>query len=533
MPRVATTLTRTAKGGWLARKRIPEDVREAFGQRWEERFRRGPMPVTLAITQHREWLNEIEVRIANIRAARDGRERMLTLNEARKLAATWYHWFVQKHHARESEAYSVYWKYAASEFYDEFQNRVWEKSGEKEYLELDPLEVWAEDDEARAGVRPLVADRAEIAQFLDANGLVLDRASQDLFLDYVCRDLLEAMRLLQRRAKGDDSPDRYAERFPKLDRVATDPGLTPWLLFDRWVNEAKPERSTVERWHCVFVKMQADFPEATALTPEQAQVWANGLINSKRSAGTVRNGWVTAAHTVFEWARRQKLVAHNPFNEVHIKVPRKVRNRETKAFTEDEIRAILSAALAIGQPKTKTEAVRRWVPWLLAYTGARVGELTQLRGTDVEQSGIAAIKVLPEAGTVKTKTARTVPIHEHLIEQGFLEFVRANGKGALFYDAPTGPAQKEDPTKPRRPGAVKARERLAAWVRELGVTDREIAPNHGWRHTFKQISSRHGIKDTTINWIVGHTQASEGAKYGEPTLRDKADALKAFPRYAV
>jgi hypothetical protein len=53
----------------------------------------------------------------------------------------------------------------------------------------------------------------------------------------------------------------------------------------------------------------------------------------------------------------------------------------------------------------------------------------------------------PEAGTTKTKTARKVPIHEHLIEQGFIDFVRANGKGALFYNDAKQPAGSSDPTK--------------------------------------------------------------------------------------
>jgi predicted ATPase len=36
------------------------------------------MPLTLAIAKHREWLSEIEARIANIRAERRGEGQMLT-----------------------------------------------------------------------------------------------------------------------------------------------------------------------------------------------------------------------------------------------------------------------------------------------------------------------------------------------------------------------------------------------------------------------------------------------------------------------
>ena len=51
-----------------------------------------------------------------------------------------------------------------------------------------------------------------------------------------------------------------------------------------------------------------------------------------------------------------------------------------------------------------------------------------------KRDGIHAIKISPEAGTTKTGKARIVPLHEHLVEQGFLAFVKANGDGPLFYN---------------------------------------------------------------------------------------------------
>ena len=61
--------------------------------------------------------------------------------------------------------------------------------------------------------------------------------------------------------------------------------------------------------------------------------------------------------------------------------------------------------------------------------------MTQLRGQDViKQGGIWAIQITPEAGTVKTREPRTVPLHEHLIAQGFIKFSKANGDGPLFYN---------------------------------------------------------------------------------------------------
>ena len=83
-------------------------------------------------------------------------------------------------------------------------------------------------------------------------------------------------------------------------------------------------------------------------------------------------------------------------------MPRKKTARPHKAFNTDEIKIILRASLAITDTATASAAARRWVPWLCAYTGARVGEIMQLRGVDVvEQDGVNVIAITPEAGTVK------------------------------------------------------------------------------------------------------------------------------------
>src|SRR5215472_10675973 len=106
-----------------------------------------------------------------------------------------------------------------------------------------------------------------------------------MFLDYVTRDFFGALALLRRRARGDHSTDQWPEQFP-CNEGAGDPGLTPWVLFERWIDKAKPANSTVDRWRAVFLRLQSDFPNvsAAALLPEQMQHWANGLINSDRTA---------------------------------------------------------------------------------------------------------------------------------------------------------------------------------------------------------------------------------------------------------
>jgi integrase len=220
---------------------------------------------------------------------------------------------------------------------------------------------------------------------------------------------------------------------------------------------------------------------------------------------------------------------------VHVSVPRKNRTRETKTFRPEEVRVVLTAANAVQDTARRSSAARRWVPWLCAYTGARVGEITQLRAADVvQEEGVDAIRITPEAGTVKTRHARLVPLHEHLVAQGFLAFAKAHAKGPLFYEMPRRePSAADDVTNPRKARYVKAREHLAKWVRDIGVTDKELRPNHAWRHTFKQVASRSGISDRVSDYITGHAPATVARAYGAPTLGDMAEALRKFPRYRL
>ena len=51
--------------------------------------------------------------------------------------------------------------------------------------------------------RPIVADEAKTAQFLASRGLTLNNDARALFLDFVLVEFLEALKLLERRAKND------------------------------------------------------------------------------------------------------------------------------------------------------------------------------------------------------------------------------------------------------------------------------------------------------------------------------------------
>src|SRR5579863_8261757 len=180
MPRVATKLAPSAKGGFIARKVIPFDVRDEYaklyGQRTEERLNTGPIPLPLARAKHREWSSEIETRIVNIRAERRGEGRTLTPKAARALAGEWYGWFTARMATNKWPA--DVWEDYQFNVYSAFYGPAMAGG----VFDGDPLEFWERDSDMRERVRPIMADETKSRQFLAAKGIVLDRASEAMFL---------------------------------------------------------------------------------------------------------------------------------------------------------------------------------------------------------------------------------------------------------------------------------------------------------------------------------------------------------------
>lgn len=264
-------------------------------------------------------------------------------------------------------------------------------------------------------MRPVLADAGETAQFLAMKAIALDNETGGRFLDYLYDDLSAALRRLIRISQGDYSVDKYPEQFPPLE--GADSGATPWSLFETWKAMRKPAAGTVENWSGMFKAMRAHFGEArsaASIKPAEADAWIQSLITTQRAERTVATTWLKAANAVFAWSVRKKRIEHNPFFGVEVTVPKRKQYRE-KYFLSAEQHTILQATLTIDDTLSPDEAAKRWVPWLLAYTGARPAEITQLRAKDViERDGAHGLNFTPEAGTIKSGFARVVPLHSHL-----------------------------------------------------------------------------------------------------------------------
>lgn len=386
-----------------------------------------------------------------------------------------------------------------------------------------------------------------VDEALAAQGIgKVDGASRDRLRDAFGPALSDGIANQKRNAEGDYSPDPKANRFAEwVPPQSSQPGAAPVKggaslkgLVDAWWVEAKAlgrKPSTLESYRNTmagFVAyLQHDDPQRVTRADvvgfkDHRLATVNPRTNRYISPKTVKDSDLAGLKTLFGWACSNGKMATNPAEGVTLKL-RKARKLREKWFTDAEARAILQAAYWLEQDgeRAETFAAKRWVPWLEAYSGARIGEMAQLRKEDFRQEGqhwIAAIT--PLAGTVKTDEARDIVLHPHLVELGFMAFVQAAPAGHLFLR----PAADGDILGPLQ--GVK--NRITEFVRTL-VSDKEVQPNHGWRHRFKTVGLEMEIAPRVLDEIQGQKPRTVGETYGGVTIKTQAAAMAKFPRYEV
>ncbi|HEX9463343.1 MAG TPA: tyrosine-type recombinase/integrase [Alphaproteobacteria bacterium] len=294
-------------------------------------------------------------------------------------------------------------------------------------------------------------------------------------------------------------------------------------MLDGWAKEAsaagKASESTREAYTRTVRKLIAflGYDEANRVRPEDIVAFKDARlaeINPRTgkavSAKTVNDGDLSGLKTVFGWGVKNRKVTVNPAAGITIAVAEKPKVRP-KGFTDTEAAAILRHARNYKPGKAeypKTSAAKKWTPWLCAYTGARIGEMVQLRKNDLRREGkVWLIRITPEAGTVKGRRMREVPLHPQLVELGFPAFVEKASDGYLFFNAAKG--------KWRGPWQA-VKNRVGEFVREV-VSDPNAKPNHGWRHRFITQARQHGIDQELWRMITGHTgEGVDERDYGDP-----------------
>ncbi|HEV7659713.1 MAG TPA: site-specific integrase [Allosphingosinicella sp.] len=222
------------------------------------------------------------------------------------------------------------------------------------------------------------------------------------------------------------------------------------------------------------------------------------------------------------------MIPTNPAEDVRIIAEKKPKGQKTRRpFRREELERLFLAPLYTGcqsvhrryEPGDRVlRDAKYWLPILGFYTGCRLGELVQLRLSDLRlDEEIPTISINqdneggPDAKHVKSLAGlREVPIHPDVMELGFARFVAERRKkkkagGRLFWEFPYGSDGQ---------ASTVASKWFARFKSSVGLTDRTIV-FHSFRHNAED-AFRDALKPQyVIDRIIGHSDTATSAGYGD------------------
>lgn len=227
-----------------------------------------------------------------------------------------------------------------------------------------------------------------------------------------------------------------------------------------------------------------------------------------------------------EWGLAEGLI--RDLNIGGIKIERQADDEDDedddrRPFTVEELRSLFAAPLFTGYAGPgrllnvpgdiiPRDTARFWLPLLGLWTGARLGELCQLREADVRETakGTPYIRIVAEEPPMHLKTKsskREVPLHPELVRLGFLDFVAARRKNKakwLF----------EDMLIPGMSSSHKASKQFASFLVSRKLKTEDIC-FHSFRHGFSAALKNARVPELFVALVMGWNTGKMTQHYGK------------------
>ncbi|OIQ40131.1 MAG: hypothetical protein BM560_14145 [Roseobacter sp. MedPE-SWde] len=353
--------------------------------------------------------------------------------------------------------------------------------------------------------------------FLRSKGLVIDAVQRGKLIMLIGETLNEAARVNQKKASGDYSDTGDTTRYPPLvleERKPKEPQkrskrITLTTILEEEVKlrslgqDGKPlNRKTEGKYRKVlesFVSFTGN-EDASMITARECDAWKRDMLESGELSGNTIKQRIQNLRTIVDWGRRQELgdllPNGNPLKLVSLPQYRSVPSEE-RTYTRSEATLVLHAA------RKQVRSDLRWLPWLCAYSGARVNEVAQLTPGDFFRSDghwFYKITTMGQRSLKNEHGIRRVPVHKDLVKEGLIDFLEKKRRSGM-----------DKNIFPKR-----AALNVSSWIREdLKVTRQELAPNHGWRHLFEDLAMAGGMSDSAKIYITGRSGGGSARGYGK------------------
>lgn len=294
-------------------------------------------------------------------------------------------------------------------------------------------------------------------------------------------------------------------------------------LCDLWERVRNPRSAKVREKTRLYVRRFIDFSgdlTPREVTRDHAISFRDKLASNGETSTNVQQH-LDKLQTLFNVGLSEGAVVANPFHKVKARPDNKKFSNTRQPFTRAQARAILQALR--GEP-----ADFAWAMKLLAYHGARGGEICQLRVDDVVSvGGVSMLRIHDRHGSVKNAASvRDVPIHPRC--NGIIAYAK---RVAAKYGADAWLFQSFKDHKQGR--AHRFQDKGSRFLRKkVGITDDRLTV-HSWRHTFRTLARNVEMPLSVSHAIMGHAEGGEHGRYGDrPSVKlcakwiAKVDPLK-------
>ncbi|NQZ24515.1 MAG: site-specific integrase [Colwellia sp.] len=231
-----------------------------------------------------------------------------------------------------------------------------------------------------------------------------------------------------------------------------------------------------------------------------------------QSPRTVK-GIIERYSSFFEWLVKSDYVDKNYFHKLRVAIPKR-KESELRQRWDDSSLLTLFDSEVYTQHKL-THPYMFWLPLLALYTGSRQNEIAQLYVSDVKEvDGILLIDINEQKKHQKlknTNSARLIPIHQHLIDLGFINYlnIRKKRNSTLLFDGLLNNLNEA----PRDGLGNKAGKWFQRYRKKLNITHVDF---HSFRHTVADEFKQKQVNETQAQGILGHISDSETyRRYGK------------------
>ncbi|EJL6720212.1 tyrosine-type recombinase/integrase [Vibrio alginolyticus] len=264
------------------------------------------------------------------------------------------------------------------------------------------------------------------------------------------------------------------------------------------------------------------------LSAKAANTYRDHLIEKGLSAKTVKE-YIAANKQFFDYCERIELIEKNVFKA--IKAP---KSRVAKASQQRDRWQLKELKKLFSSSEYRKKDVQfNWTTKIQLYHGCRPSEVCQLTTSDIQIiEGVPCITISDSEAEQRLKTPnalRIVPLHNQLINEGFLEYVqgrREQKQKQLFDYKPHGD---------NKDWSFRYRTNLGKLQTAIGMKPNARPTAYSFRHTFIDELKIANTPEHLVAEIVGHAHPNiTFGRYGKQAkIQQLNEAVNKFPSVEV